>query len=74
MAIQRGVSFYTKATVEVYFPNGIVNCWNCLLFDKGRNRCVVSGESIQDPMNNGEYCRLDFAEGEDNGKLLSETE
>jgi len=73
MSVVRGVRSYVRATATVWFPDGKINCWNCMMFDRTRNRCVCSGESIQDPMQIGNYCELEFERStEDEGIQTAE--
>ena len=55
-----GVRYYTLATLEIPFPEGKINCWNCPVFYRGRQQCMATGEMIQDAMQTGSYCALKF--------------
>lgn len=62
-----GVTFYTKATVEIGFPEGDVVCHWCPLmvgdYKHDRQRCARTGEFLVDPKHSiGYYCPLKFEE------------
>ena len=62
-----GVSYYTRATVEVSFPEDKKACWWCPLMDteRGTNRpiCRKTHEYLYDPEKViGDECPLKFLE------------
>ena len=62
----KGVSGYTKATLDIFFPNHDVNCHNCemLYVDKaGRPRCAHNNLLLWYPRDGvHELCPLKFEE------------
>lgn len=66
----KGVSYYTKATVEICFPEDDVTCARCPLMGiemaSSREYCRRTGEYLPAPKDIvGVYCPLVFAnEGE----------
>ena len=66
----RGVSYYTKGTVEVSFPEDDVCCFRCPLmyteYSSKRERCGRSGEILPAPRDSiGYFCPLKFTEEEE---------
>lgn len=58
-----GVSHYTKATVEIYFPNDNVACQYCPMLETyARNQCRRTGEYLMDTRTVGYYCPLHIEE------------
>ena len=57
---------YTKATVELYFPNGNVCCALCPMLGgtERRPQCNRTGEYIVDTRVCGMFCKLNFVEEE----------
>ena len=68
---EEGVRFYTRANVDIYFPENEVYCRLCPLFGTEygtrRDYCKRTGEPIPEPDSMiGGYCPLKFdKEGED---------
>lgn len=63
-----GVRKYTRATVDIYFPEGQVCCALCPLLETySRNQCRRTGEYLPDTrVTTGMSCPLSFiAEGGD---------
>ena len=61
MAKCEGVTHYTKATVDIYFPDGHVCCALCPMLETyARNQCRRSGEYLLDTRITGFYCPLKF--------------
>ena len=55
----RGVSYYTKATVEIGFPEDRVACEYCPMLETyARNQCRRTGEYLMDIRARGYYCPL----------------
>lgn len=68
MAFERGVKYYTMATVEIGFPENRVCCALCPLLETySRKQCRRTGEMIADDRYLGFYCPLKF-EGEENNE------
>ena len=66
---RNGVSFYTKATVEIGFPEGDLCCHWCPFltsdYKLDRERCGKTGEVLIAPKHEiGYYCPLQFEEQE----------
>ena len=63
---ESGVSYYTKATVTLYFPEDDVRCGYCQLLgsDHGQKYCRRTGEMIRDDRYIGGMCPLEFEEEE----------
>ena len=60
-----GVTYYTKATLEIGFPEGKITCWWCPLMDaeRGTNRpiCRKTHEYLYDTEKvTGDECPLKF--------------
>ena len=67
MAKCEGVTHYTKATVDIYFPDGHVCCALCPMLETyARNQCRRSGEYLLDTRSTGFYCPLKFENTEEN--------
>lgn len=66
---ESGVKYYTKATVEVYFPENRVACMYCPMLETyARNQCRRTGEYLVDTRTIGYECPMRFEEREnDNG-------
>lgn len=63
--IEGGVRWYTKATVEIYFPEEKVCCALCPLLETySRNQCRRTGEYLPDTKGTGMYCPLKIEEDE----------
>lgn len=60
MAFSRGVSYYTRAVVEIGFPEGRVSCDFCPLMETySRKQCRRTGEYLADTRTAvGYYCPL----------------
>ena len=69
----RGVSYYTKATVEIFFPEDDCCCYRCPLmgYDYNRNDreyCKKTGEFLPAPRHMiGMQCPLKFEMEENDG-------
>ena len=62
-----GVTEFTRATVDIYFPKGEVKCALCpLLQTYSRNQCMRTGELIPDIKGIGGWCPLIIEEGDKN--------
>jgi hypothetical protein len=66
----RGVGYYTKATVEVGFPEDDICCYRCLLmttdYGSKRERCSKTGEILVAPkITIGYDCPLKFQKEEE---------
>lgn len=62
-----GVSYYTKATVEVFFPENKISCQFCPMLETyARNQCRRTGEYLVDTRTIGYDCPLKFEETERN--------
>lgn len=60
---QRGVSYYTKATLEIGFPEDRVCCDFCPLLETyARKQCRRTGEYLTDTRAVGFYCPLKLVE------------
>jgi len=62
---RNGVSYYTKATVEIGFPEDDVCCYRCVLmtsdYGNKREKCLRTGEILVDPQYTiGHLCPLKF--------------
>lgn len=61
---ENGVRRYTKATVEIFFPNGELACYWCPLMMRDpnlRDRCGKTGEILISPKHSiGFDCPLKF--------------
>lgn len=61
-----GVIKYTKATVEIYFPDGHVCCDLCPLMETyARKQCRRTGEYLLDSKTVGAWCPLKYDGKED---------
>ena len=60
---RNGVRFYTRARVELYFPEGQLGCRYCPLLETyARNQCRRTGEYIADTRGVGLLCPLEVEE------------
>lgn len=58
---ERGVSYYTKATVEIGFPEDRVCCEYCPMLETyARKQCRRTGEYLMDTRTVGYWCPLKF--------------
>lgn len=62
---RNGVRYYTKATVEIGFPEEDICCYRCPLmttdYGSKRERCTKTGEILISPMHSiGFDCPLKF--------------
>lgn len=58
-----GVTSYTKATVELFFPNDLVCCEFCPLMETyARKQCRRTGEFLVDTRYRGYWCPLNIEE------------
>lgn len=65
MSVKSGVTQYTKATAEIFFPDGRVCCALCPLMETySRKQCRRTGEYIVDDRGTGLWCPLIFEEVE----------
>ena len=56
-----GVTKYLKATVDIYFSEGIARCATCPLLETyARKQCRRTGEYIVDDRFTGFWCPLDL--------------
>ena len=63
-----GVKYYTKANVEVFFPENKICCDYCPLLETyARKQCRRTGEYLVDTRTIGYDCPLQFEMEEDNG-------
>lgn len=61
-----GVLHYTKATVEIYFPEDHICCELCPLLETyARKQCRRTGEYLFDTRITGFYCPLKFENTEE---------
>lgn len=70
-AFSKGVSYYTRSTVDIYFPEDDISCIRCPLMgiesQTQREYCRRTGEYLPAPRDIvGHNCPLRF-EGEENG-------
>lgn len=62
-----GVSYYTKANVEVFFPENKIACMYCPMLETyARNQCRRTGEYLVDTRTIGYDCPLQFENMEEN--------
>lgn len=62
---ESGVKYYTKASVEVFFPENRVCCEYCPLLETyARKQCRRTGEYLVDTRTIGYDCPLVFVEEE----------
>lgn len=60
---EHGVTRYTKAIAEIFFPNNDVRCALCPLMETySRKQCRRTGEYIADDRGVGMFCPLIFEE------------
>ena len=63
---ESGVKYYTKATVEVFFPENRVACMYCPMLETyARNQCRRTGEYLVDTRTIGYECPMRFEERND---------
>ena len=72
-SFSNGVSYYTKATVEIGFPENDVVCHWCPFLSSDykldRQRCNKTGEILTAPQHQiGYYCPLEFLAPEENAE------
>lgn len=62
--MMNGIKWYTKATVDIFFPEGHVSCATCPMLETySRNQCRRTGEYLIDTKNTvGFNCPLKFEE------------
>lgn len=66
MNFESGIKFYTKTTVEIYFPEDMVCCDFCPLLETyARKQCRRTGEYIANSRTIGYNCPLIFGEKDD---------
>ena len=59
--IRSGVKYYTKANVEVLFPENRIACMYCPMLETyARNQCRRTGEYLVDTRSIGYDCPLRF--------------
>jgi hypothetical protein len=64
---ESGVKYYTKAIVEVFFPENRVACMYCPMLETyARNQCRRTGEYLVDTRTIGYDCPLVFESDEEN--------
>ena len=62
-----GVSYYTKANVDVFFPENRIACMYCPMLETyARNQCRRTGEYLVDTRTIGYDCPLRFENMEEN--------
>ena len=62
-----GVSYYTKANVEIFFPENRIACAYCPMLETyARNQCRRTGEYLVDTRTIGYDCPLQFENMEEN--------
>ena len=62
-----GVSYYTKANVEVFFPENRIACMYCPMLETyARNQCRRTGEYLVDTRTIGYDCPMQFENMEEN--------
>lgn len=62
--MENGVTRYTRALVDIYFPEGHVQCSLCPLMETySRKQCRRTGEYILDDRTVGMWCPLAVEEG-----------
>ena len=62
-----GVSYYTKANVDVFFPENRIACMYCPMLETyARNQCRRTGEYLVDTRSIGYDCPLRFENMEEN--------
>lgn len=66
MKVENAVTSYTRAEVEIFFPDGHVCCDLCPLLETyARKQCRRTGEYILDSRITGLFCPLRFEEEQD---------
>ena len=64
-----GVSYYTKAKVEVFFPENRIACAYCPMLETyARNQCRRTGEYLVDTRTIGYECPLQFEMEDENNE------
>lgn len=57
--MENGVKFYTRARVNIYFPEGRVCCKFCPVLETyAREQCRLTGEYLADTRGVGYMCPL----------------
>ena len=68
--IRSGVSYYTKANGDVFFPENRIACAYCPMLETyARNQCRRTGEYLVDTRTIGYECPLKFETEERNDDL-----
>lgn len=63
--MEKGVAYYTRGTVDIYFPENRVCCDLCPLMETyARKQCRRTGEYLLDSRVVGNYCPLILEEEE----------
>ena len=61
--MKNGVSYYTRATAEIFFPEDKVCCDFCPMMETyARKQCRRTGEYLADTRVVGYFCPLKFEE------------
>lgn len=61
MYCKNSVTYYTKATAEIYFPENDVRCDLCPLLETyARRQCRRTGEYLRSNAIIGNFCPLKF--------------
>lgn len=61
--MENGVKFYTRARVNIYFPEGRVCCKFCPVLETyAREQCRLTGEYLADTRGVGYMCPLKIDE------------
>ena len=61
--LHNGISYYTKATVVIGFPEDRICCEYCPMLETyARRQCRKTGEYLTDVRGIGFYCPLKFEE------------
>jgi hypothetical protein len=61
--LRSGVKYYTKANVDVFFPENRIACMYCPMLETySRNQCRRTGEYLVDTRTIGYDCPLTFEE------------
>jgi len=59
--VKNGCTHYLKATVDIFFPEGIARCSTCPMLETyARKQCRRTGEYIVDDRFQGFWCPLDL--------------
>lgn len=68
--LRSGVKYYTKANVDVFFPENKISCMFCPMLETyARNQCRRTGEYLVDTRTIGYDCPLKFETEERNDDL-----